>query len=427
MDELKILYVSQFFAPEITAAAFRAYDHCEIWSKEADVDLTVYTGNPNYPKGELYGGYSNRIIESKELDHYRVVRSKSIIKKNTTQIGRLIVTLSFLLIGIFNIIFNKKEIGKKFDIILGTSGPIFAGILAYIYSLMYKADFVFEVRDITYLQMIATMSQDKSMGVRIMRGLELFLCKKAKSVIVVTEGFKEILIQEGIRREKVSVIYNGVNVKECDKGTKEMSKNELVLTYAGTIGISQDIEELIDFYNKIDHENKSLNIIGEGAQKASVIEYIQKHEIQGVTVFDAMTGEAFDNILNKTTFAIVKLKYSVYFKNTIPSKVFDLMNRGIPILYLGPKGETSYHIDTAEAGISLTTMDNKENVELFKAYLADVDLLTLSKNGKIYLKENFDRRQLAAVYLEELYKVYWNKGRVLRKEKAHEYNQASNK
>lgn len=427
MDELKILYVSQFFAPEITAAAFRAYDHCEIWSKEADVDLTVYTGNPNYPKGELYGGYSNRIIESKELDHYRVVRSKSIIKKNTTQIGRLIVTLSFLLIGIFNIIFNKKEIGKKFDIILGTSGPIFAGILAYIYSLMYKADFVFEVRDITYLQMIATMSQDKSMGVRIMRGLELFLCKKAKSVIVVTEGFKEILIQEGIRREKVSVIYNGVNVKEYDKGTKEMSKNELVLTYAGTIGISQDIEELIDFYNKIDHENKSLNIIGEGAQKASVIEYIQKHEIQGVTVFDAMTGEAFDNILNKTTFAIVKLKYSVYFKNTIPSKVFDLMNRGIPILYLGPKGETSYHINTAEAGISLTTMDNKENVELFKAYLADVDLLTLSKNGKIYLKENFDRRQLAAVYLEELYKVYWNKGRVLRKEKAHEYNQASNK
>lgn len=427
MDELKILYVSQFFAPEITAAAFRAYDHCEIWSQEADVDLTVYTGNPNYPKGELYGGYSNRIIETKELDHYRVVRSKSIIKKNTTQVGRLIVTLSFFLIGIFNIIFNKKEIGKKFDIILGTSGPIFAGILAYIYSLIYKADFVFEVRDITYLQMIATMSQDKSMGVRIMRGLELFLCKKAKSVIVVTEGFKQILIQEGIRREKISVIYNGVNVKEYEKVIEKEASNQLVLTYAGTIGISQDIEELIDFYNKIDHENKSLNIIGEGAQKASVIEYIQKHEIQGVTVFDAMTGEAFDNMLNKTTFAVVKLKYSTCFKNTIPSKVFDLMNRGIPILYLGPKGETSYHIDTAEAGISLTTMDNKENVELFKAYLADIDLLTLSKNGKVYLKENFDRRQLATVYLEELYKVYWNKGRALRKEKAREYNQASNK
>lgn len=424
---MKILYVSQFFAPEITAAAFRAYDHCEVWSKETDVDLTVYTGNPNYPKGELYDGYNNRIIETKDLAHYRVVRSKSIIKKNTTKMGRLIVTLSFLLIGIFNIIFNRQKIGRKFDIILGTSGPIFASILAYIYSLIYKADFIFEIRDITYLQMLATMSRDKSMGVRVMKWLELFLCKKAKSVIVVTEGFKEILIQEGIRREKVSVIYNGVNVKEYEEVIEKEPSNQLVLTYAGTIGISQDIEELLDFYKRLNHENKCLNIIGEGAQKASVIEYIQQHEIQGVTVFDAMTGEAFDNMLNKTTFAVVKLKYSACFKNTIPSKVFDLMNRGIPILYLGPKGETSYHIDTAKAGISLTTMDNQENVKLFKAYLSNIDLLTLSKNGKIYLKENFDRRQLATVYLEELYKVYWNKDRALRKEKAHEYNQASNK
>lgn len=423
---MKILYISQFFYPEITAAAFRAYEHCEVWSREDGIDLTVYTGNPNYPKGELYDGYKNQMIEIDMSNEYRIVRSKSIIKKNTTKIGRLIVTLSFLLVGIFNLIFHRKKIGKKFDVVLGTSGPIFAGLLAYLYALCYRAHFIFEIRDITYIQMIATMSKQNSVVVKVMKYLELFLCKRAQKVVVVTQGFKDELIKQGIKEEKIEVIYNGVKVKEYPVYQEEKSGERLILTYAGTIGISQDIEELVDFFKQLDCDNKQLNIIGEGAQKAKLIEYLKEHKIKNVTLYDAMVGDAFDQMLHETTFAIVKLKYDEHFKGTIPSKLFDLMNRGIPILYLGPEGETSYHINESQSGITLTTMDNKKNVLIFENLLGEIKLSNFSKNGILYLRKYFDRTQLASRYLEQFYHIHWMKDKALRKEETHEYNQASN-
>lgn len=423
---MKILYISQFFYPEITAAAFRAYDHCEVWMREDNIDLTVYTGNPNYPRGELYEGYKNRMIEIETSNGYRIIRSKSIIKKNTTKVGRLIVTLSFLLVGIFNLIFHRKKIGKRFDIVLGTSGPIFAGLLAYLYALCYRAHFIFEIRDITYIQMIATMSTQNSIGVKVMKWLEIFLCKRAQKVVVVTQSFKDELVKQGIKEEKIEVIYNGVKVKEYPVYQEEKSEERLVLTYAGTIGISQDIEELVNFFNQLECDYKQLNIIGEGAQKAKLIEYLKEHNIKNVTLYDAMVGDEFDKMLYETTFAIVKLKYDGHFKGTIPSKLFDLMNRGIPILYLGPEGETSYHINKSQSGIALTTMDNKKNALIFKNLLMEIKLSNFSKNGILYLRKYFDRTQLASKYLEQFYHIHWMKDKALRKEETHEYHQASN-
>ena len=52
---MKILYVSQFYKPERVAAAFRASDNANAWSKMGN-DVTVFTGYPNFPKGKLLKG-----------------------------------------------------------------------------------------------------------------------------------------------------------------------------------------------------------------------------------------------------------------------------------------------------------------------------------------------------------------------------------
>ncbi len=84
---------------------------------------------------------------------------------------------------------------------------------------IYKTTFVLEIRDISYKQLQATGHSANSLAVKGMKALELFLCRKAKSVIVVTNGFKNVLQKDGIDPQKIFVISNGVDITE--ENTKE--------------------------------------------------------------------------------------------------------------------------------------------------------------------------------------------------------------
>ena len=95
------------------------------------------------------------LLSEEVIDGVRILRSRISIKKNTNKISRMINSLSFVFWGVYNIIFNKKMIGENYDIVLGTSGTLLTPIIAYIYSMIYRVPFVLELRDITYIQVLA--------------------------------------------------------------------------------------------------------------------------------------------------------------------------------------------------------------------------------------------------------------------------------
>lgn len=416
---LKILLISQFFYPEITAGAFRAFDHAKIWADNGN-EVTVYTANPNYPKGIIYEGYENKLFKKNKYDGIELIRGKVYVGKNSSKIGRALIGISFMLFALMNLLLNKKKIGKKFDVIIGSSGPIFTGIVAYFYSKAYKSKFIYEIRDITYTQMLATMSSESSFAYKFFKWLELLLCKKADKVVVVTNGFKDQLIEDGIQAEKIEVIYNGVYIKDkCNLQINHIKHDrniriedeKLVFCYAGTFGISQDILSLVEFYENLDIKNKELILIGEGAQKDKIKEYITLNNIQSIHVYDSVKKEELNEILKKVDLCFVKLKYNKHFSRTMPSKVFDLMSRGMPIVYLGPKGEVSYVLRKANCGVNLYDFDNKNNIEAFiniyESYNNIFDfkqyIIQLGFNGVEYVSDKFDRKKLARQYQKNIW------------------------
>ncbi|MCM1990270.1 glycosyltransferase family 4 protein [Oceanirhabdus seepicola] len=416
---MKILLISQFFYPEITAGAFRAFEHAKIWSDNGN-EVTVYTANPNYPKGIIYEGYENKLFKKIKYDGIELIRGKVHVGKNSSKIGRALIGISFMLFAIMNLVLNRKKIGKKFDVIIGSSGPIFTGIVAYFYSKAYKSKFIYEIRDITYTQMLATMSSESSYAYKFFKWLELLLCKKADKVVVVTNGFKDQLIEDGIQTEKIEVIYNGIEmIDNCNSKSTEpncfieerIRDDKLVFCYAGTFGISQDILSLVEFYNNLDIKNKELILIGEGAEKDKIENYISLNNIQNIQVYDSVKKDELNEMLKKVDLCFVKLKYNNHFSRTMPSKVFDLMYRGMPIVYLGPEGEVSKVLNEANCGMSLCDFDNKKNVkELMREYQAYNNMtcfkeaiLQLGNNGFRYVKNNFDRKKLASQYQKNIW------------------------
>lgn len=402
---MKILYFCQFYPPEYTAAAFRVGDNSRIWT-QAGHKVTVFTGIPNYPTGKIFDGFESKLLTENHDNGIRILRSKLVVRPSNNYINRFINYFSFLLFSIINVLFQSKKIQKDFDIVIATSGPIFVGLVGWIYAKLYRKVFIFELRDIAFKQLLSTGTNEKSFLYRIVRFIELFLCKKAKRVVVVTNGFKMVLKENGIPENKIDVITNGIVIN--DMKTKPVdSSDEFLISYFGTIGISQDIKGLLGYmqYMKVPDKSTRLLIIGEGAQKEEIIKYIEDNNIDGVTIKSGMSSKELEPYYTSSDLCLVSVIDSDDLKYMIPSKVFQIMGRGKPILFIGPNGEAADVIRLSKSGIALVE-DFENNIQTLKGYFSQSNILDkinhMGINGYEYAKLNYNRQKLAERYLQIL-------------------------
>ena len=384
------------------AAAFRATDQARIWEK-AGHEVTVFTVFPNYPIGRIYDGYKARLLSEEIIDGIRVLRSKIFAVPNKNLISRLKNVLSGFFFGVINLLINNAKIGNQYDVVLGTSGDIFTGLLAWIYAFFHKKPLVFEIRDITYRQMQATGKGEKSLGVLAMRWLELFLCKRAQKVVVVTDGFKRILEEDGIPGEKISVITNGVDIEGA--GTVARNQNHLVLSYFGTLGISQNIGETFPYANAIRTvcEKFTYLIIGEGAQRTQIEDAVNSGKYPYVELMHGMPMKDLEAYYSKTALSVITLRKSDNFRYTLPSKLFQVMGRGIAVLFIGPDGEAAEIVRKYHAGLALTGTQEEDISELRRFFeRADwqAQLTQMGKNGAAAVKDHYSRKTLAENYIK---------------------------
>lgn len=363
-------------------------------------DVTVFTGYPNYPTGKIFDGYDPKILTEENIGGVRVLRSKLIAVPNTSMIKRLENALSYYFYGRVNECFHSEKIGKKYDVVLGTSGLIFNALLAQKYASHHKIPFVFEIRDITYLQMQATGKGPDSKSVKGMKWLELRLCKKASKVVVVTNGFKKTLVEDGVPDEKIEVITNGIDVERSQDVYDEGKK--FTLSYFGTLGLSQNIKDTFDYARVIIESvpNSEYLIIGDGAQKAEIDEAAKK--VPFVRMLPGMSAVELEPYYNDTQLSVITLRKSDNFKYTIPSKLFQVMGRGIAILFIGPDGESAEIIRNHNAGITLTG-STEEDLKQLKEFFSKEDwyeqLKLMGDNGRKAVEKHYSRAKLAEDYI----------------------------
>ena len=339
---MKILYVTQFYPPESIAPAFRASDHSHYW-KEWGNEVVVFTGLPNYPYRKLYPGYSMRMFFEEEIDGIRVFRSKEYIGANTSLAKRAVNTGSFLLFGLVNWSFHKREIAHDTDVVLATTGTIFAGLLGYRMAKSLKKPFVVEFRDLTYIQLLATGSEPGSWKVRLVKSIELFLARNACHTVVVTEGLQDDLIMAGIPAERTTVIPNGADLMPTDHRYKSPVK----LGYFGTIGISQNVLQTIELMQCLTSQGIDLHytIIGEGAERDLIEEWVEGNKPCWLNLEHGVSKDELEIHYSNVDMTVVSLVGNENFRQSIPSKIFQSLARGVPVLFIGPEGEASRLIE----------------------------------------------------------------------------------
>jgi glycosyltransferase involved in cell wall biosynthesis len=396
---MKILFITDNFFPESNAPANRTYDHARIWQSLGH-EVIILTCAPNFPAGKVFEGYQNAWRTVEKIDGITVIRIKTYIAENKGTLKRMLDYASFGLHAALQGLWVRKP-----DVIIGTSPQPFSVFAARFISLIKRKPFVFELRDIWPESILAVGAmQKKNMLLNLFEKMITRCYHKATVIVTVTDSFKTYLIHEKkVPSNKIAVFKNGVSTAHAPTVSKEILKKQygidhpFVVGYIGTLGMAHGIQTLVDAATLLAHANVQMVLMGDGADAAK-IEALAKTQ-KNITFIKAGDRQTAINVLNMCDASIVHLKNTPLFQTVIPSKIFEAMALGKPIL-MGVKGESrKIVIEDAHAGIAF----EPENSESLRDAVLTCQRQVFDSNAiQTFVREHYDREKIATKMIEKI-------------------------
>lgn len=369
---MKILFLSDNFPPEGNAPATRLYEHATRWVRDGH-EVTVITCAPNFPEGKLFEGYRNRWRQVEEIDGIRVVRVKSYITANEGFLKRTLDYMSFMLMGFVMGLFERRP-----DVVVATSPQFFCAIGGWALSVAKWRPFVFELRDLWPASITAVGAMKKNLVIRALEKIELFLYRRATAIISVTESFREDLVSRGIPREKIHVVINGVDLdryeprpRDADLEREFSLGGKFVAGYMGTHGMAHALPKVLEAAELLLHRDDIVFFFaGSGAERAKVEQVVQERSLHNVRLIPRQPKERMPALWSACDLSIVPLRDTPVFSTVIPSKIFEAMGMGVPILMSLPEGEATAIVRSTDSGVCVAP-ENPQAMAATIAALAD--------------------------------------------------------
>jgi len=375
---VNILFISENFPPETNAAATRVFERAVYWVRWGHA-VTVITQAPNFPQGKLFPGYRNDWRNIELVDGIRVVRVKTYISENRGVVRR---ALDFLSFGVTATLAGWREL--KPDVVVATSPQFFAAVAAWLTGKIRRVPFVFELGDLWPLSISAVGAMRKGMALELMEKLELRLYRDSAAVAALTHAFKRNLVSRGIDAAKIHVVLNGVDLpRYAPRPREEMLAAEWGLTgrfvvgYVGTHGMAHGLINVLDAAERLTGEPQiRFLFVGAGAERQMLIDAADERALPNVTFALSQPKEEMPTVWSLCDVALVHLKDSPAFADVIPSKIFEAMAMGLPILFAAPAGEASEIIARHRAGIWVPAGDPAGLAEAVRRLARDVEART---------------------------------------------------
>jgi glycosyltransferase involved in cell wall biosynthesis len=410
---VKILYVSQYFPPEMGAPAARVAELSRHWA-EAGHDVTVLTGFPNHPTGNVpteWRSKFRRLVHRQKLDGVNVVRTWLLPFPNRKTYERILNYSSFCLSAACTGLLIEPP-----DVVIASSPQLLVGMSGWWLARCKRSRFVFEVRDLWPESLAAVgIGSSDSMMYRVLARIAGFLYRSSDRTVVVAPAFKEHLIRHwGIPPEKISVVENGVETDLFNAKAETASENclrkdlgvegKFMVSYIGTMGNAHGLETLVAAAEQLQNSAAGIVflLVGDGAEKEHLASLTRARGLTNVRFVAEQPREKIPSYISASDACMVLLKKNEIFKTVIPSKMLEFMSCGRPLI-LAVDGQARKILEEAEAGIYVEPENFCALANAILRLAADPVLReTLGRNGRRHILQNFSRRQTALTYLEIL-------------------------
>jgi colanic acid biosynthesis glycosyl transferase WcaI len=406
---VNILYVSQYFPPEMGAPAGRAAELSRLWVEDGH-EVTVLTGFPNHPTGVVPPEYRRkfrRLVTRDDHHGVNVVRTWLLPFPNRKAYERMLNYSSFCISSATTGILLDKP-----DVVIASSPQLLVGLSGWWLARCNGVPFVFEVRDLwpESLSAVGMWSSNSPLH-RSLAKIAGFLYRSCDRLVVVTPAFKEYLIQHWrVPEEKIFVVENGVETSLFRLTPSVAIRRELdaeekfVASYIGTMGNAHGLETLLDAATLLRERAPQILflLVGEGAEKARITSLARSRGLDNVRFVDQQPREKIPAYISASDACLVLLKKTELFKTVLPTKMLEFMSCARPVI-LGVDGHARKVMERANAGIFITPEDPAALAEAVMRLAADPVLReSLGRNGRQHILRYFSRQDTAKLYLEVL-------------------------
>lgn len=349
---MRILVVSQYFYPE----NFRVNTLCrELVSRGHGV--TVLTGYPQYPAGEIYEGYGFDIPYEHNWYGVNIQRVKT-YPRGHNALGLLRNCVSYVMSA------NKwvKGCSEKFDAIyVFEVSPVTVGLPAVEYKKKFGTPVYFNLQDLwpeNVHEVLGIRFPPLTFAInkivdRIYRGSDKILCA--------SKGFVQNLKKRGVPEEKL--IFWPQFCLEPDLNNMQRpntySEDAFNIVFAGNIGDAQGLELVIEAAKELKGCGIRWYLVGDGRARKRLEAMACEYDVREDVRFVGRVSEAEANCyVHFADCAYLSFQNNALFNMTLPAKLQTYLACGAPIL-AAAGGESAQIIKEAECGIAVPPEKDK--------------------------------------------------------------------
>lgn len=393
---MRVLILSQYFWPE----SFLINDVVDSLRNEG-CEVSVLTGQPNYPDGYIFPGYSAWGFGTDQHATGYHIHRVPIVTRGKGRWRRALNYASFVfsasLLGPF------LTRGRQFDIVLvyGVS-PILQGLPGIIYRQLKGAALVVWVQDLWPDALESTGYVTNAGTLGAVRHLTRFIYHKSDLLLAQSRGFVDRL------RELAGPTHISFHPNPGQDAA--MQGNEAILqlgtgfnvVFAGNLGTAQALETILQAAELIRNADINLVLIGTGSRSKWLQDQISLRNISNVALAGRFPREAMPGILAQASALLVTLNRSDSLALTIPSKIPSYLAAGRPIV-ASLDGEATAIIKESGAGYAVPAEDAVALAQAIEAMwaLTPSEREAMGHAGRRYFDTHFAPTVLAKTMVEQ--------------------------
>ena len=400
---MNIAYYSHYFVPEIGAPSARLHDLGREWVGRGH-QVDVITCFPNHPAGRLYPGYRGGRYMHERLDGMTVHRHWTYITPNRGFLKKTLGHVSFLPSALA---FSSRRMRRP-DVVIGSSPTFFAAIAAAAAARRHGAPFVMEVRDLWPAIFVDLGVLRNRTVIGWLERLEMALYRRAARVVTVTEAFRRNLIARGVPETKVVTVRNGADVEFWRPGDASAElrralglEGAFVVLYLGAFGISQGLDRVLECADALRADPRvRFLLVGDGAERDRLRR--QAAGLENVRLLDPVDKARARELYRLADVCLVPLRDIPLFETFVPSKLFEILAMGRPIV-ASVRGEAAEILEDSHAAVVVPPEDSAAIAEALRSLIDRPDVRTaMAERGRDFVVKQFSRETLASDYLAVL-------------------------
>ena len=393
--------LTQYYPPEMGAPQARLSELAARFAARGH-QVTVLTAMPNYPSGKIHPGHGG-VFRRETREGVNIARCWIYPSNSVRTLHRLASYGSFVvssgLLGAFAL--------PRLDYLLTESPPLFVGPAGYALARLKGARWIFNVSDLWPESAVRLGVIGPGTALRAAQRLEAWCYRKAWLVSGQSAG---ILSDIHARFPGVPT-YHLSNGADTAKFTPRSAPSpwrerladseQCVILYAGLHGIAQGLDQILDAARQIGNELPVRFVFaGDGPEKTGLVAQANQLRLSRVRFFDPVPRAEMPNLLRAADIAVIPLK--VHLPGAVPSKLYEAMSAGLPVLLIG-EGEPAGIVRETQAGIAVAPGDAQGLETALRKLAGDPGFRAeCGMHGRRAAVARFDRNRIADAFLTRL-------------------------